>query len=39
MGFAQTIIRNEDTVELDRIVVFSEFTRKGIGTKLLQYAL
>lgn len=39
MGFAQTIIRNEDTVELDRIVVFPEFTRKGIGTKLLQYAL
>jgi len=29
MGFAQTIIRNEETVELDRIVVFPEFRRKG----------
>lgn len=36
VGFAQTIQLNVDTVELDRIVVFPQYARKGIGTKLLQ---
>ncbi|MEM4217129.1 MAG: GNAT family N-acetyltransferase [Candidatus Methanomethylicaceae archaeon] len=39
VGFAQTIMRNEGTVELDRIIIFPEFTRKGLGSKLLQHVL
>jgi ribosomal protein S18 acetylase RimI-like enzyme len=35
LGFAQTVQRDIDTVELDRIVVFPEYTRKGIGTMVL----
>jgi len=35
LGFAQTIQQDADTAELDRIVVFPEHTRKGIGTHLL----
>ncbi|MEM3882795.1 MAG: GNAT family N-acetyltransferase [Candidatus Methanomethyliaceae archaeon] len=38
-GFAQTIMRNEGTVELDRIIIFPEFTRKSLGSKLLQHVL
>jgi len=36
IGFAQTILKNEGTAELDRIIVFPEHARKGIGTKLLE---
>ncbi|MCX8182223.1 MAG: GNAT family N-acetyltransferase [Candidatus Methanomethyliaceae archaeon] len=39
IGFAQTMIIDEDTIELDRIIIFPEFTRKGIGTSLLQYTI
>lgn len=39
MGFAQTVIRSTDTIELDRIIIFPEHTRKGIGTQLLRYVL
>jgi ribosomal protein S18 acetylase RimI-like enzyme len=35
LGFAQTVQRDAETVELDRIVVFPEYTRKGIGTQIL----
>jgi ribosomal protein S18 acetylase RimI-like enzyme len=35
LGFAQTIQQEADTTELDRIVVFPEYTRKSIGTQLL----
>lgn len=35
VGFAQTIQHDADIVELDRIVVFPDYTRKGIGTKIL----
>ncbi len=34
-GFAQTNHNNRETAELDRIVVFPEFTRRGIGTRFL----
>jgi len=36
LGFAQIAKKDSDSVELDRIVVFPEHERKGIGTKLLQ---
>jgi ribosomal protein S18 acetylase RimI-like enzyme len=39
LGFAQIIQRDTGTAELDRIVVFPEFTRKGIGTMLLTRVL
>lgn len=39
IGFAQTIQSGDDSVELDRMIVFPEFTRKGIGTLLLSEAL
>ncbi|MGB9741077.1 MAG: GNAT family N-acetyltransferase [Candidatus Bathyarchaeia archaeon] len=39
VGFAQTIQRDANTAELDRIVVFPPHERKGIGTELLQFAL
>lgn len=35
LGFAQTVQHDSGTVELDRIVVFPEYARKGIGTRLL----
>jgi len=34
-GFAQTNYNDNETTELDRIVVFPEFTRQGIGTRFL----
>ncbi|HML02846.1 MAG TPA: GNAT family N-acetyltransferase [Candidatus Bathyarchaeia archaeon] len=39
LGFAQTVRRDKSTVELDRIVVFPEYARKGIGTRLLARVL
>ncbi len=39
LGFAQTVKHGEDTVELDRIVIFLEHTGKGIGTQLLAKVL
>jgi GNAT superfamily N-acetyltransferase len=39
VGFAQTIRHGNPTVELDRIIIFPEQTRKGIGTLLLRYVL
>jgi GNAT superfamily N-acetyltransferase len=35
LGFAQTVQKDAKTIELDRIVVFPERIRQGIGTKLL----
>jgi GNAT superfamily N-acetyltransferase len=39
LGFAQVIRRNKSIVELDRILVFPENTRKWIGTQLLKRVL
>jgi len=39
IGFAQTLKQDSTTVELDRIVVFPEHTRKGIGTQLLKHVI
>ena len=39
LGFAQVIQKNESLVELDRIVVFPEHARKGVGTCLLRKVL
>ncbi|MFX1486272.1 MAG: GNAT family N-acetyltransferase [Promethearchaeota archaeon] len=36
VGFAQIIQQNDQTTELDRIVVFPPRERKGIGTQLLR---
>jgi N-acetylglutamate synthase-like GNAT family acetyltransferase len=36
IGFAQTIQKNANTTELDRIIIFPQHTRKGIGTQLLR---
>lgn len=38
-GFAQIMKIDEDSVELERIIVFPEFARKGIGSRLLQHVL
>ena len=35
IGFAQTVKQDAITTELDRIIVFPEHERKGIGTQLL----
>ncbi len=35
VGFAQMVQKDAKTVELDRIVVFLEYARKGIGTRIL----
>jgi ribosomal protein S18 acetylase RimI-like enzyme len=35
LGFAQTAKHNEETVELDRIVIFPEHAGKGLGTQML----
>jgi N-acetylglutamate synthase-like GNAT family acetyltransferase len=39
IGFAQIIQRDADTAELDRIIIFPQYTRKGIGTQLLHQAI
>jgi len=39
LGFAQVAQKNESLAELDRIVIFPENTRKGIGTQLLSEVL
>ena len=39
VGFAEAVKQDENTVELDRIIVFPESTRKGIGTELLEKAI
>ena len=39
LGFAQTVRHDKSTVELDRIVVFPEYARKGTGTQLLARVL
>lgn len=39
LGFAQIMKKDANTAELDRIVVFPQFTRKGIGTRLLEKVL
>jgi len=39
LGFAQTIQRDANTAELDRIMIFPQHARKGIGTQLLQQVL
>jgi N-acetylglutamate synthase-like GNAT family acetyltransferase len=39
VGFAQTIQQDVNTAELDRIIIFPQHTRKGIGTKLLHQVL
>jgi ribosomal protein S18 acetylase RimI-like enzyme len=39
LGFAQTVRHDKSIVELDRIVVFPEHTRKGTGTRLLTRVL
>jgi len=39
LGFAQIIQQDASTAELDRIVVFPEYTRQGIGTQLLAKVL
>jgi len=35
IGFAQTIQQDANTTELDRIIIFPQHIRKGIGTQLL----
>jgi len=39
LGFAQVIGHDSATAELDRIVVFPEYERRGIGTKMLKRAI
>lgn len=39
IGFAQTVKQDATTTELDRIIVFPEHERKGIGTQLLAQAI
>lgn len=39
IGFAQTIQRDANTTELDRIIIFPQHARKGIGTQVLQTTL
>lgn len=36
IGFTQTIQQTDDITELDRIIVFPQHSRKGIGTQLLR---
>jgi len=38
-GFAQTIQQNASVVELDRIIILPEHTRKGLGTQLLNQVI
>ncbi len=39
IGFAQTVQQEAHTAELDRIVVFPNHARKGVGTQLLKQAI
>lgn len=39
VGFAQTIQQDFNTTVLDRIIIFPQYTRKGIGTQLLRQVL
>lgn len=39
LGFAQIVQQDASTAELDRIVIFPEYTRKGMGTQLLAKVL
>jgi len=39
VGFAQTVQQDANIAELDRIVIFPQRTRRGIGTQLLTRAL
>jgi len=39
IGFAQTIQQDANTTELDRILVFTQHMRKGVGTQLLKEAI
>lgn len=39
IGFAQVEQQNPKTPEIDRIIVFPEHSRKGIGTQLLHYLI
>lgn len=39
VGFAQTMAQDADTTVLDRIIVFPEYARRGIGTQLLKQAI
>lgn len=39
LGFAQTVRLDKSIAELDRIVVFPEYTRRGVGTQLLARVL
>ena len=39
VGFAQTIQRDSNTAVLDRIIIFPQYTRRGIGTQLLRQVL
>lgn len=39
IGFAQTIQQNANITELDRIIIFPEHTRKGVGTQLLRQVI
>ena len=39
LGFAQINKQEGETAELDRIIIFPEYARKGVGTKLLEKAL
>lgn len=36
IGFAQIVQQDAETIELDRIIIFPQYTRRGIGTQLLQ---
>jgi ribosomal protein S18 acetylase RimI-like enzyme len=39
LGFAQTVRHDKSVAELDRIVVFPEYARKGLGNRLLARVL
>ncbi|MEM2104838.1 MAG: GNAT family N-acetyltransferase [Candidatus Bathyarchaeia archaeon] len=39
IGFAQTIQHDANTAELDRIIILPEYTKKGLGTHLLNQVI